>query len=107
MARQATKTAKPKRRQAGVSLSLNVHREWFDKIASGEKRVEYRSNTPFWQTRLVDRTYKEVHFRNGYSPTAPFMRVEYLGVRKERSGRDSYFAIRLGRVLQTKHYKNK
>lgn len=104
--RKSRKTAGPKQRKAAEPvLALTLHREWFDKIAIGEKRIEYRTNKAYWRTRLVGRTYKEVHFRNGYSPKAPFMRVEYLGLRKYGSGPGSYFGIRLGRVLETKHYK--
>ena len=106
MRQKRSKSAPPKRRKvAGSVLALTLHREWFDKIATGEKRIEYRTNKAYWRTRLVGRKYKEVHFRNGYSPTAPFMRVEYLGLRKYGSGPGSYFGIRLGRILETKHYR--
>jgi hypothetical protein len=105
MKRKRTKTAGPKQRNAGTVLALTLHREWFDKIAMGEKRIEYRANKAYWRTRLVGRTYEEVHFRNGYSATAPFLRVEYLGLRKYGSGPGSYFGIRLGRILETKYYR--
>jgi hypothetical protein len=100
-----SKSARPiQQKMARPVLALTLHREWFDKIATGEKRIEYRTNKAYWRTRLVGRTYTEVHFRNGYSPTAPFIRVEYLGLRKYGSGPGSYFGIRLGRILETKHY---
>lgn len=35
------------------------------------------------------------------------MRVEYKGVRKVGSGRGSYFAIRLGKILELKYYRSR
>ena len=83
-------------------LHLTLHRKWFDDIAAGKKKTEYRDNTPFWRTRLVSRNYDEIHFRNGYATRAPFMRVECLGIRKDGRKR---FAIRLGKILETRNYR--
>ncbi|MBD5364814.1 MAG: hypothetical protein HDR79_07730 [Bacteroides sp.] len=42
-------------------LHLVLKRKWWDMIASGEKKEEYRSLTPYWFTRLC--AYKECgHF---------------------------------------------
>ena len=30
------------------SVIFNLKREWYDKIASGEKTVEYRAQTGYW-----------------------------------------------------------
>jgi hypothetical protein len=46
-------------------LHLNLHREFFAAIAAGTKKAEYRSRTPYWQSRLEDRHYGLVHCRNG------------------------------------------
>jgi hypothetical protein len=89
------------------SLSLNLHREFFDAILAGEKKIEYRANSDYWRRRLVGRKYTEVHFRNGYAPKAPFMRVQFRGVRKIGHGRGSYFAILLGKILQVKNHKGR
>ncbi|MBI4002408.1 MAG: ASCH domain-containing protein [Nitrospira defluvii] len=88
-------------------LCLTLHREFFDAILSGKKKTEYRDNKEYWRRRLVGRTYREIHFRNGYATKAPFMRVEFKGLRKHGSGRGSYFAIRLGKVLELKHYRSR
>ena len=88
-------------------LSLNLLREFFDQIAEGTKVNEYRGNTAYWRTRLTDREYTEVHFRNGYATRAPFMRVECKGIRKRGKGRSSQFVIRLGRVLETRNYRGR
>jgi len=34
-------------------LRLVLKREWFDMIASGEKREEYRTINPYWAKRLL------------------------------------------------------
>jgi len=65
----------------------------------GKKKTENRENKAYWRARLLDRSFTEVHFRNGYAPDAPFMRVEFKGIRKVGIGRGSSFAIRLGKVL--------
>lgn len=36
------------------TLDLVVKHKWYDMIASGEKREEYREIKPYWEKRLVD-----------------------------------------------------
>jgi hypothetical protein len=86
-------------------LHLTLEREWFDKIAKGEKRCEYREYKPYWRTRLEGRTYDIVHFRNGYSAEAPEMWVEYRGLQRDGKTRNARYVIRLGRVLRTKRWR--
>ena len=33
-------------------LTFILKKEWYEKIKSGEKTVEYREVTPYWRTRL-------------------------------------------------------
>ena len=109
-------------------LHLTLKKKWFDLIASGEKNLEYREMKPYWTTRLFtseqvsenhtkyhSREYDEIHFKNGYGPNVPFMRVEYLG----SSACDAAFCprehgeevksdqiiITLGRVLEVRHHE--
>ncbi len=82
-------------------LRLTLHREFFDAIAAGRKKTEYREDKPYWRARLIDREYDAVVFRNGYASNAPLMRVECLAIGKDRQGR---FAIRLGKILEIKNY---
>jgi hypothetical protein len=49
--------------------------------------------------------YDEIHFRNGYSAKASFMRVQFRGARKQKTIRGIEFAIALGKILEFKHYK--
>jgi hypothetical protein len=62
-----------------LTLHLNLHREFFAKIASGQKRVERREQSPHWQARLEGRQYEVIKFRNGYAPNAPEMLVKFRG----------------------------
>jgi ASC-1-like (ASCH) protein len=87
-------------------LCLTLHREFFDAILAGKKKTEYRENKEYWRRRLIGRTYEEVHFRNGYATNAPFMRVQCKGLRKVRRGGKIQFAIRLGKILELRHYRS-
>jgi ASC-1-like (ASCH) protein len=88
------------------TLQLNLHREFFAQIAAGTKRIEYRSRTPYWRRRLEARHYDVIQFRNGYATQAPEMRVEFLGLRKYGKGRTGKYAIRLGRILRMKRWRD-
>ena len=35
-------------------LTFNLKKEWYDKIRSGQKTVEYREVKKFWGTRLLN-----------------------------------------------------
>jgi len=56
-------------------LHLTLKKKWFDMIASGEKREEYREMKPYWHKRL-NKKYDVIKFRNGYSKDAPTVIVE-------------------------------
>ncbi len=103
------RSTKSRQTQKGRSanLCLTLHREFFDAIVAGTKKTEYRENKHYWQCRLVGRTYREVHFRNGYATKAPFMRVQCKGIRKVRRNGKTKFVIRLGKILELKHYRSR
>lgn len=83
-------------------LHLTLKRKWFEMIAAGEKKEEYREIKPYWISRLTRheyhsygqlelikalrrketfrRDYNIVQFRNGYSKNSPTMKVELLGI---------------------------
>jgi hypothetical protein len=69
------------------------------------KRIEYRKQTRYWKKRLEGRKYDLIRFRNGYASKAPEMLVEFRGVRRYGKGRNSCYAIQLGRVLKIKRWK--
>ena len=85
-------------------LKLTLKKQWFDEIAAGTKKTEYREVKDYWAIRLVNQTtgqfkkFDEVHFRNGYGKDAPFMRVKCLGITRE----EGLYHIALGKVLEIK-----
>lgn len=85
-------------------LHLTLHKQWFEEIAAGKKKHEFREDKPYWRTRLVGKRFDEIHFRNGYSKNAPFMRATWAGQRKTKNS--SYpkgcFDIRIGEILEVK-----
>lgn len=87
------------------TLHLNLHRQHFAEIVAGSKRVEYRDVSPYWTKRLKGRDYEVVQFRNGYATKAPEMRVQFKGVRKVRKCGEPYYAIKLGRILSLKRWR--
>jgi len=83
-------------------LHLTLRRKWFDKIALGRKKQEFRDSKPYWDSRLCGRCYEEIWFRNGYIPSAPLMRVKCLGITLNIArGR---YEINLGKILEIKNW---
>jgi hypothetical protein len=91
----------------GRVLHLTLKREWFDMIASGVKREEYREIKPYWHKRLSGQSFDAVHFRNGYSADAPAMLVllrdigSGLGLLEWGAPlAQPVYILRLGKILQ-------
>lgn len=65
-------------------LHLTLKKQWFDMIASGEKREEYRETKLYWRQRLEDgdqfKHYDVIKFRNGYKSDSPAMFVRLVGI---------------------------
>ena len=88
-------------------LHLTLKKKWFDEIAAGVKKVEYRENKKYWNSRLDFKSYDVIIFRNGYSDSAPTLIVECRGIQfrhvseKEGHGaRDGmFYCIYLGDIL--------
>tara|TARA_R110002124_G_scaffold283449_2_gene459515 strand:- start:32857 stop:33261 length:405 start_codon:yes stop_codon:yes gene_type:complete len=106
----------------GRVLTLTLKKKWFDMIAKGIKKEEYREIKDYWINRLTedksicqmgnsdfvvnDRKFDKVLFKNGYSKDAPTMIVECKGIEtttgKTEWGAEEgehYFVIRLGKIL--------
>lgn len=90
------------------TLNLTLKKKWFDMIASGEKKEEYRCTKPYWWTRLVQcgeiygpdpldenglqilpveqwtmilsKNFDVVAFRNGYGKNAPVITLQFKGI---------------------------
>ncbi|MFA6088494.1 MAG: ASCH domain-containing protein [Candidatus Woesearchaeota archaeon] len=85
-------------------LNLTLLRKWFDEIASGRKTEEYREIKPYWTTRLEGKEYDVIYFKNGYNKDAPFMIVEFKGLKKTKRNNKIEYAILLGKILDLKNY---
>ena len=88
-----------------MTLFLILKGEWFDMIASGEKKEEYREIKPFWTKRLIGKNYENIIFQHGYSKNARKMRVEFKGVCEKvpvaewsNNSKEISYAISLGEV---------
>jgi len=75
------------RRDKCAILSLVLTGKWYDMIAQGGKREEYRLATKYWRTRFHNwnsRTTEErppvVEFRLGYASDAPRMAYWCMGL---------------------------
>jgi len=90
-------------------LHLTLHRRWFDAIASGAKRFEYRTISPYWEKRfftpVLVRVFDEIHFRNGYHPDAPWMRVEWKGLGICGVAGKPTYRIALGERLEIRNWE--
>lgn len=92
---------------AGRVLRLTLKRRWFEMIASGEKREEYREPGKWIGSRLnANKSYDVVEFSNGYGPNVPRCVVEYLDYDWTEGNPEwgaipgkRYVVIRLGRVI--------
>jgi len=88
------------------TLHLTLKKKWFDMIASGEKKEEYREIKPYWIKRLTNlnlwqfadfeisqarsnilqgeigclKQFDTVTFKNGYQKDAPTIIVELLWI---------------------------
>jgi len=97
-----------------MTLHLTLKKKWFDMIASGEKKEEYREDKKYWRNRLVIpgthplicKKYDTVIFRNGYSKESPTIELEvkYIGINfgKPEWGGDPnnlQFVIKLGKII--------
>jgi len=64
----------------GVEVTLPIKRQWFDKIASGEKCAEFRECSPYWRRRLLKPDLQRLRLLNGRRADAPFLLCALRGV---------------------------
>lgn len=110
-------------------LHLTLKKKWFDMIASGEKKEEYREIKPYWIKRLSREVYTDgqpvniygrdsfnhfdfIEFKNGYSKGAPKFLIECKGIRIDKPfvcwyGNVNYdinngevYVIKLGNIIK-------
>lgn len=110
-------------------LRLTLTKKWFDMIASGEKKEEYRDLKQYWVTRLTNgigtyltnflpqgfgyevrwKHFDYVEFKNGYSKDAPMLLVECKGMEIEKpkakwfeGEKKDCFVIHLGKIVMSR-----
>ncbi len=88
-------------------LNLTLKKKWFDMILSGEKKQEYREIKPYWDSRLLNKRFDVVKFKNGYSKTSPEFTMELLGIERgcgrPEWGADAgevFYVLNLGRLIK-------
>lgn len=88
-------------------LHLTLKKKWFDMIASGEKKEEYREIKPYWNKRLHKTFYTHIKFRNGYRADAPNIFIELKGqhigngnVNWGAPENKNVYVLRLGNILK-------
>lgn len=100
-------------------LHLNLKKEWFDLIASGQKKEEYREIKPFWNKRFGSSlplikikgicylpTDVLICFSNGYARDRRQMFVECKGLETKEGIKEwgaidgvEYYTLLLGDII--------
>ena len=91
-------------------LHLNVYKQWYDMIAYGNKREEYRERSDYWWSRLYDKRaapkqFDAIEIRNGYGRNAPRIMMEHvltkicMGRKSWGAPEHSVFVIVLGKRI--------
>lgn len=109
----------------GRVLQLTLKKDWFDMIASGRKKEEYREVKNYWMIRLAGvrgcgtsynftilcnrenkcKEFDYVYFKNGYGKNAPDILLECRGITVDQGkrawGAPNYrtFVIKMGSIL--------
>lgn len=82
-------------------LHLVLKHKWYDMIASGEKKVEYRDLKDYYRKKFYNKNYTHVVFHKGYTNETMTFRIEGIGIGegKPEWGAEpdkNYFKIVLG-----------
>lgn len=103
------------------TLHLNLKRNWFDMIKSGEKKEEYREQKDYWSKRLISNheqlkedgeglvwfnSFDTIAFSNGYAKDRDQFEIELERITTGEGNPDwgaipckKYFVLELGEVL--------
>jgi hypothetical protein len=76
------------------TLYLIVIKEVWDRIVSGEKTIEYRERTDYWDKRIHNREYSYLKITNGYgNATRPYRLYRYAGATRVMKDSIQCYAI--------------
>ena len=95
-------------------LVLPIKKKWFEMIASGEKKEEYREIKPYYDKRLgylTEGTGKitTIILRNGYSHKSPAVKCKCtveIGEGKKEWGADpdiNYYIIKIIEIMEVQN----
>ena len=77
------------------TLYLIVYKEVINRIFSGEKTIEYRECTKYWDKRLEDKEYRFMRITNGYgNDTRPYIIMEYKPIGIVERDNKPHYAIK-------------
>jgi hypothetical protein len=99
------------------TLHLNLKKQWFDMILSGEKKEEYRDLSTYWETRLINfifdqvtefKKFDTITFSNGYAKDRPQFIIKLKNIRIDfgkpiwgANPKFEYFVLELGEIVQS------
>jgi len=76
------------------TLYLIVVKDVWNKIVLGDKRVEYRERTDYWDKRILNKQYKYMRITNGYgNATRPYRLYRYAGATRVMKGDTQHYSI--------------
>ena len=76
------------------TLYLIVVKQVWDRIVSGEKTIEYRERTDYWDKRIHNKEYSYLRITNGYgNDTRPYRLYRYAGATRVMKDSIQCFAI--------------
>ena len=83
-----------------ATLYLIVVKEVWDRIVSGEKTIEYRERTDYWDKRIHNKEYSYVKITNGYgNKTRPYRLYRYTGATRVMKNSIQCYAIPIDETL--------
>ena len=89
------------------TLYLIVVKEVWDRIVSGDKTIEYRERTDYWDKRIGDREYTYMRITNGYGNlTRPYRLYRYTGATRVMKDNVQCYAIDISEnlVVESRDY---
>ena len=89
------------------TLYLIVVKEVWDRIVKGDKVIEYRERTDYWDKRINARHYDYVRITNGYgNDTRPYRLYQYTGATRVIKNGVQCYAISIAPdlVIESRDY---
>jgi hypothetical protein len=88
------------------TLTMNIKREYFERIVAKTKRIEYRERSGFWRRRIEPlSTPFKLRLINGMTHPIPEAAVIVTRVTLGRGGRE--YRLHLGRVLSVRRWNRR